>query len=84
MKKSILKSTIAMIFVAMLAVSCNKTNTTESDMESDIENATTSQDSITSDTSSDTANLKNVDATRLSNGKDSVNGEVTPPNAREQ
>lgn len=77
-----------LLFATAIAISCNSKTKTEGDIESNIENPPTSQDSVVpnmqTDAKSDTATLKNVDASRMSNGKDSVKGEVTPPNANEQ
>lgn len=87
MTTTILKNTAALLFFAAAAISCNsKTESTEGtglgtentnslDASSENENAATQ---------ADTAKLQNVDASRMSGGKDSVSGEITPPNAQEQ
>lgn len=88
MKNSFLKNTAAMLFASLCFASCNTRNSEGDGIESDIENPSTSTDSVTaagtSGNSQDTSHLKSVDATRLSDGKDSVEGEITPPNAKEQ
>jgi len=88
MKITILKNMMALLFASVCAISCNSRTETEGGIESDIENPPTSQDSVTSykntESVGDTANMKKVDATRMSDGKDSVTGEVTPPNAQKQ
>jgi len=88
MKISILKNMMALLFASVFAIACNSKTETEGGIESDIENPPTSQDSVSSykDSGSkgDTANMKKVDATRMSDGKDSVKGEITPPNAQKQ
>jgi len=88
MKFSISKNIAVLLFATAMTISCNNKTETEAGIESDIENSPTSQDSVEPDmqtgAKSDTATLKNVDASRMSNGKDSVKGEVTPPNANEQ
>lgn len=87
MKFSILKKTAAFAIICVMAISCNN-KTTQDGIESDIENPATSQDSVTSNQQSqnnvDSTSIKINDASRMSNGKDSVTGEVTPPNAKEQ
>ncbi|MNE48281.1 hypothetical protein D3C80_1427340 [compost metagenome] len=88
MKNSFLKNIAAVLFASICLMSCNTRNSEGDGIESDIENPSTSADSATSGghsgRSQDTSRLKNVDASRLSDGKDSVTGEVTPPNAKDQ
>ncbi|HEU4496355.1 MAG TPA: hypothetical protein VFR70_04825 [Flavobacterium sp.] len=87
MKFSILKSVL--LFSAALALqSCNSKS---GNIESDIENPATSQENGSpagggtagGDTLQNNDQSRN-DAMRMSDGKDSVDGEVTPPNAKEQ
>ena len=88
MKNSFLKNIAVALFAATCLVSCNTRNSEGDGIEPDIENPSTSAGSATSGGhsggSQDTSHLKNVDASRLSDGKDSVTGEVTPPNAKDQ
>ena len=82
MKNLNFKTVFAILSISLAIVSCNSKNGTGSD----IENPETSQDTISNNTSSaeKDSTLKNVDATRMSDGKDSVTGEVTPPNVKEE
>ena len=77
----------ALLFASAIAIACNN-KTAQDGIEPDIENPPSSQDSSKPDAqaggSSDAATLRNVDASRMPSGKDSVKGEVTPPNAKEQ
>lgn len=88
MKNSLLKNIAAVLFASIFLVSCNTRNSEGDGIESDIENPSTSSDSATpvgpTGNSQDTSQFKNVDASRLSDGKDSVSGEVTPPNVKDQ
>lgn len=82
MKNLNFKTVFAILSISLAILSCNSKNATGSD----IENPETSQDTISNNTSSaeKDSTLKNVDATRMSDGKDSVTGEVTPPNVKEE
>lgn len=78
---------IAAGFIVALAFQSCKGSGSEGDVESNIDNPPTSQEvSPAEDTSSgDTTNpASKNDAMRMSHGKDSLDGEVTPPNANEQ
>lgn len=88
MKNSFLKYIASVLFVCFFLLSCNTRNSEGDGIESDIENPSTSTDSVSSarasGNSQDTSQIKNVDASRLSDGKDSVSGEITPPNVKDQ
>lgn len=87
MKYKFLKNIAALLFASAIAIACNN-KTAQDGIGPDIENPPSSQDSLQpgyqAGGSSDSATLKNADASRMSGGKDSVKGEVTPPNAKEQ
>ena len=88
--KTLILTTFAAVLSAvaiLTAASCNSRQP-NSGIESDIENPATSADTVTSykdgsSRDSDSMNIKN-NSQRMSDGKDSVAGEVTPPNASEQ
>jgi len=78
------------LFASLTFFACSSKTNNESDSsgkESNIENPATTEDSIVPD--ADSRELKNSkndslnDATRLSDGKDSVKGEVTPSRIKE-
>ena len=86
MKKRIAIPATALLLASLLAVGCNSSGSTNGP---GTENPVTSQEPAASynanaGTAGDSASLKNADAGRLSDGKDSVKGEITPPNASEQ
>ena len=74
-----LPTAIALV-VSLAFLACNSRNT---DIEASIENPATSQEEATTSTAKTSNGTKEGDtindATRLSDGKDSVKGEVTPP-----
>jgi hypothetical protein len=89
MKTLHLKAAVAMLsmFALFATSSCNGRQQ-NSGIESDIENPSTSPDTVKgykdrSTKDKDSLNDKN-DSRRMSDGKDSIAGEVTPPNAAEQ
>ena len=84
MKNSIVRITSALFFVSALSVSCGKSNQGGADDSGSVEAEEVTTTETQTATPEDTANAKKVDATRMSNGKDSVDGEVTPPNANKQ
>ena len=84
MKNSTVRITSALFFASALFVSCGKNNQGGADDSGSVETEEVTTTATQTATPEDTANAKKVDATRMSNGKDSVDGEVTPPNATKQ
>ena len=88
MKFSILKKSLLAFTLALALQSCNGKGN-EGNMESELENTSSAEGApatsanTLNDTTAKQDSLKN-DATKMSNGKDSVQGEVTPPNANKQ
>ncbi|MDQ7962011.1 MULTISPECIES: hypothetical protein [Flavobacterium] len=72
--------TICLLLIFYSIVSCNRR---KDGIESDIKNPPTSADTVLPATKPEGDSIQN-DASRLSTGKDSVKGEITPPNAKNQ
>jgi len=88
MKNRTLKNLFLLFTLTAMVTACNSKTETEAGIESNIENPPTSQDTVTdykspSSKDKDSKALETNDATRMSDGKDSVKGEVTPPNVTE-
>jgi len=73
---------LCLVFVLMVLAACN--TKTERNIQSDIENPKTSNDTVEAETSTENGAVPDNDASELSDGKDSIDGEVTPPNAKDQ
>ena len=83
MKKSILKSMTALLFMSLLTISCNKSTDSDASNNSS-ESEDTAKAKHPDSAFSDSTDLEKVDAARMSDGKDAVQGEVVPPNSSEQ
>ncbi|QRY55486.1 hypothetical protein [Sphingobacterium siyangense] len=82
MKSLSITKSLCLVLAYMVLASCN--SNTGRHIESDIENPKTSADTVQAEMSTENGAVPDNDASRLSDGKDSVDGEVTPPNVKEQ
>lgn len=82
MKLMTLKNTAALLIAMTMAISCNR-KAAQDASASGPENLPTPQESVVGK-NRDSTSSSGADASRMSRGKDSLSGEVTPPNAKDQ
>lgn len=74
----------AIIVMLFALVSCNKGKSEGSTNEQEYQEPNTMQYNTQTDSTSSKKNYITNDGSKLSDGKDSVTGEITPPNASKQ
>lgn len=74
---------MALLFMSLLTISCNKSTNSDASNNS-TESKNTAKANNFDSAFSDSTDLEKVDAARMSDGKDAVQGEVVPPTSSEQ